>query len=217
MARTNKIDPHNEKPLTNKARNEDVSLEQHSLTNLELPAVSVSESETVLYKDLPPVRQSRAKNYICTLEIIENEADDIDRLQKGMAIPRDKFLDAGLLHELREEEKGEEIYYAEEEKKDAIQNAKREYEKAVKAAAEKAEQLISRISARAQVEIESLIKTRKDNHHIIDKAEKKIDKVKADAKDARTRKQELEQAGGFQLGLDVGTINERKRKRETES
>jgi hypothetical protein len=204
---TNKIDQHNKKPSKGKAQDEASPPEQHSLTNPEPPAVSVSESEMALYKDLSPERQSRAKNYICTLNTIEHEAEDIEKIRTYMNNPLNRPIGVRV-----------DLIVREEEEEEAIEKVKRDYKEAVSAAAKEAEQRINRIRAEAKVDKDSFEKQiaedEKDRMH---KIEVKVGGIVANAKNARKRKQELEQEGGFQLGLDVGMIEERrKRKREGE-
>jgi hypothetical protein len=204
--RTNKIDQHKKKPSKAKTQCEADPPEQHPLTNPEPPAVSVSlsESEIALYKDLSPERQSRAKNYICTLDIIENEAEDIKNIRTYMSNPLNSPTGGEIYLEMNKEE----------EEKD-IEEVKRNYEAAVSEAAKQAEQHINRIRTVAKDERESMEKLIAEDRVFGIKT--KVDEVVANAKDAKQRKHELEQEGGFQLGLDVGMIEERrKRKRETE-
>jgi hypothetical protein len=206
--RTNKIDQHNKKPPKDKAQGEAGPPEQHSLTNPEPPAVSVSESEMALYKDLPPERQSRAKNYISTLKTIEHEAEDIEKIRTYMNNPVNMPIGVRIELQMREEDEEEDIG-----------KVKRDYKEAVSVAAKEAEQRINRIRAEAKVDKESLKKQiAEDEKDRVYKIEAKVGGIVANAKNARKRKQELEQEGGFQLGLDVGMIEEkRKRKREAES
>jgi hypothetical protein len=147
--RTNKIDQHKKKPSQAKAQGEAAPPEQHPLTNPEPPAVSVSlsESEIAIYKDLSPERQSRAKNYICTLDIIENEAEDIEKIRTYMSNPLNSPTGGQIYLEMNKEE----------EEKD-IEEVKRNYEAAVSEAAKQAEQRINCIRAVAKDERESMEK-----------------------------------------------------------
>jgi hypothetical protein len=204
--RTNKIDQHKKKPSKAKTQGEADPPEQHPLTNPEPPAVSrtLSESEIALYKDLSPERQSRVKNYICTLDIIENEAEDIKHIRTYMSNPLNSPTGGEIYLEMNKEE----------EEKD-IEEVKRNYEAAVREAAKQAEQHINRIRTVAKDKRESMEKLIAEDR--VFEIKTKVDEVVANAKDAKKRKHELEQEGGFQLGLDVGMIEERrKRKRETE-
>jgi hypothetical protein len=205
--RTNKIDQHNKKPSKSNAQGEADPPDQHPLTNPEPPAVSVSESEIALYKDLSPERQSRAKNYICTLNTIEHEAEDIEKIRTYMNNPLNRPIGVRV-----------DLMVREEEEEEAIEKVKCNYKEAVSAAAKEAEQRINCIRAEAKVDKKSFEKQiaedEKDRMH---KIEAKVSRIVVNAKNARKRKQELKQEGSFQLGLDVGMIEERrKRKREGE-
>jgi hypothetical protein len=204
---TNKIDQHNKKPSKGKAQDEASPPEQHSLTNPEPPAVSVSESEMALYKDLSPERQSRAKNYICTLNTIEHEAEDIEKIRAKMNGTLNWHTGVRL-----------DLLALEAEEDEAIEEVKRDYEEAASAALKEYQQRINRIRAEAEVDKERFEKQiAEDEKNRIHKLEARVDGIVVNAKNARKRKQELEQEGGFQLGLDVGMIEERrKRKREGE-
>jgi hypothetical protein len=154
------------------------------------------------YNDFPPERQSRADEYIRTLTAIEVEAEDIAQFQ--FAAETDNRKCQTLTQQLP---------LIEEAEIKGLEEAERIYERATKAAAMKRDRLTENIKAHAKAEREKVEKLRDEciaGSHAF-KAE--ISEINAAIENLRKRKLALETEGGFQLGLDVGSMKRAKNRR----
>jgi hypothetical protein len=163
----------------------------------------VLPSEAVLYEDLPKERRYRAQFYIRTLNAIGIVDASIERFQSNVSMS-----DATSMRLDRE------LASLQETAAEMLEDAQRQHDRVIREAAEQKEKRIKAIHTQTKTTKEKLEKEKAE--HVVDmnKAEAKVSELVLRNWDLANQKQALEHEGGFQLGLDVGVIEERRKTME---
>jgi hypothetical protein len=162
----------------------------------------VLPSEAVLYEDLPEERRYRAQFYIRTLNAIGIVDASIERFQSTVSMS-----DATSMRLDRE------LASLQETAAEMLEDAQRQHDRVIREAAEQKEKHIKAIHTQTKSTKEKLEKEKAEYVVDMNKAETEVSELVLRNWDLANQKQALEHEGGFQLGLDVGVIEERRKTR----
>jgi hypothetical protein len=94
---------------------------------------------------------------------------------------------------------------------ETLEDAQRQHERMIREATEQKEKRIKAIHTQTKTTKEELEKEKAEHLVDMNKAETKVSELVLRNWDLANQKQALEHEGGFQLGLDVGVIEERRK------
>jgi hypothetical protein len=199
MTLSNDLSPERNYP----AQDRPLSPDSQLMAKLWTSTPPVLPSEAVLYEDLPEERRYRAQFYIRTLNAIGIVDASIERFQSTVSMS-----DAT---SMRLDQK---LASLQETAAEMLEDAQRQHDRVVREAAEQKEKRIKAIHTQTKTTKEKLEKEKAE--HVVDmsKAETKVSELVLRNWDLANQKQALEHEGGFQLGLDVGVIEERRKTME---
>jgi hypothetical protein len=182
------------------AQDRPLSPDSQLMTKLSISTLPAPSSDAVLYEDLPEERRSRAQFYIRTLNAIGIVDASIERFQStvSMSDATSKRLDR-------------ELASLQEATAEVLEDTQRLYDRQIRSAIEEKEKCIKAINTQLKLMKEELEKKKAEHVAGMSKAENKVSELVLKNWDLVNQKQALEHEGGFQLGLDVGAIEERRK------
>jgi hypothetical protein len=199
MTLSNDLSPERDCP----AQERPLSPDSQLMAKLWTSTPPVLPSEAGLYEDLPEERKYRAQSYIRTLNAIGIVDASIERFQSTVSMSDTTSMRLD-----------QELASLQETAAEMLEDAQRQHDRVIREAAEQKEKRIKAIHTQTKSTKEKLEKEKAE--HVVDmsKAETKISELVLRNWDLANQKQALEQEGGFQLGLDVGVIEERRKTME---
>jgi hypothetical protein len=186
--------------LDNPAPDRPLSPDSQLMAKLWTSTPPVLPSEAVLYEDLPEERRYRAQFYIRTLNAIGIADASIERSQSTVSMS-----DATSMRLDRE------LASLQETAAEMLEDAQRQHNRMIREATEQKEKRVKAIHTQTKTTKKKLEKEKAE--HVVDmnKAETKVSELVLRNWDLANQKQALENEGGFQLGLDVGVIEGRRK------
>jgi hypothetical protein len=186
--------------LDNPAPDRPLSPDSQLMAKLWTSTPPVLPSEAVLYEDLPEERRYRAQSYIRTLNAIGIVDASIERFQSTVSMS-----DATSMCLDRE------LASLQETAAEMLEDAQRQHDRMIREATEQKEKRIKAIHTQTKTTKKKLEKEKAEYVVDMNKAESKVSELVLRNWDLANQKQALEHEGGFQLGLDVGVIEERRK------